>query len=142
MASVTFLDPGNLSPADLTRKLCVLVERLVQEGKSVALLVPEKELEVWSRELWVFKDSAFLPHSVFSGIWPEDEPVTISAVAVPARENSVAVALAPAPFEQLEPFAGIYELVDRSSPDALAASRLRWASWKASSRDSSYSKEW
>ena len=140
---LVFLDAEDSSSKDLVRRLALLVETLVAKGNPVLLRVSsEKAAQFWDQLLWTFKDSAFIPHSLFQGQWPEDEPVCVAFQAVPPREGDVILALSDTPLDELLQHRRIFELVRRDTPETLEQSRRRWAEWKALGVAPTVRKDW
>jgi DNA polymerase-3 subunit chi len=140
---LVFLDAEDSSSKDLVRRLALLVESLAEQGAPVLLRVSgDKAAQFWDQQLWTFKDSAFLPHSLFQGQWPDDEPVCVACQPVPPRAGALILALCDTPLDELRLYPRIFELVRRDTPETLDQSRRRWAEWKALGIAPTVRKDW
>ncbi len=143
MASITFLDSGDLNRAALSRSMARFIEARVAEGRRVALRVADDQKAArWDQFLWSWDDLSFIPHSILGAEWPADEPVTVATRLPPQTPDLILICLDDVPLEDLEGYADVYELVDRNSDEGVERARERWATWKATGRAREYRRDW
>jgi DNA polymerase-3 subunit chi len=143
MASITFLDSGDLDRAALSRAMAQLIEGLVASGKRVALRVADDvKAARWDQFLWSWDDLSFIPHSVLGADWPADEPVTVATRLPPVSPELVVICLDDVPLGDLDAYDDVFEIVDRNSDEGVASARARWSAWKASGRTQEYRRDW
>ncbi|MBM4372288.1 MAG: DNA polymerase III subunit chi [Deltaproteobacteria bacterium] len=142
MSRVIFLDGGDDDRGALSRRIARYLDALVARGARVVLRVDPARAGTWNEFLWTFDEGAFLPHGVFDGAWPPDEPVTIATGPVPDAASAVVLCVTDAPVEELARHETVFEVVDRCSPEGVTRSRARWAAWKEAGHAQEYRKEW
>ena len=143
MASITFLDSGDLDRPALAVAMARFIDGLVADGRRVALRVADDEKAArWDQFLWSWDDQSFIPHSVLGAEWPADEPVTIATRLPPATPEMILICLVDVPLGDLDGYDDVYEIVDRNSDDGVVSARERWSTWKASGRRQEYRRDW
>lgn len=143
MASITFLDSGDLNRAALSRAMARFVEDRVAEGRRIALCVAdERKAARWDQFLWAWDEQSFIPHSVLGAEWPADEPVTVATRLPPASSELLLVCLHDIPLDDLQGYEDVYEVVDRNSDKGVEGARARWSAWKATGRSQEYIRDW
>ncbi|MFH1532698.1 MAG: DNA polymerase III subunit chi [Pseudomonadota bacterium] len=143
MASITFLDSGDMDRAALSRFMARFVEARVAEGRRVVLRVADARTAArWDQFLWTWDDLSFIPHSILGTTWPADEPVTVTTRLPPPAPDLTLICLDDVPLEDLEGHDDVYELVDRNSEEGVERARERWSAWKTTGRSREYRSDW
>jgi DNA polymerase III subunit chi len=143
MASITFLDSGDLDRAALSLAMARFINARVSDGRRVALRVSDdRKAARWDQFLWTWDDQSFLPHSVLGAQWPADEPVTVATRLPPATPDMILICLDEVPLGDLDGYDDVYELVDRNTDEGVERARERWSAWKATGRTQEYRRDW
>jgi len=143
MASITFLDSGDMDRAALSRSMARFIEARVGEGRRVALRVADAQKAArWDRFLWTWSDGSFLPHSILETRWPPDEPVTVATGPPPAAPDVILICLDDIPLDELRGYEAVFEVVDRNDEGGLVRARERWSEWMATGRSREYRRDW
>ena len=143
MASITFLDSGDLNRAALSKAMARFIEDRVAEGRRIVLRVAdEKKAARWDQFLWAWDDLSFIPHSVLGTEWPADEPVTVATRLPPPSPGLLLICLDDVPLDDLEGYEDVYEVLDRNNEEGVERARERWSAWKATGRSQEYRRDW
>lgn len=125
---VTFLRAKNAKEKLST--LTETLEALLLEGKRSLVLVPnEAALNFLDDHLWDYKKEAFLPHAISMG--PSKAPVVLTTLAENLNQAEAIVNLLPTPLSKTaaENFNKVFELLDETSEEKKALSRLKEEAW-------------
>lgn len=128
---VTFYD---VPPEGRDARVVRLAEAAWERGRKLLVRCADAETARRLDELlWTYSDAAFVPHEVVPpGSAPTDPELRIALVTSdddPIRAE-VLLCEAPVPFDVAERYDFVMELVDQRSPEALAASRARFRTWR------------
>jgi len=143
MASITFLDSGDMDRAALSRSMARFIEARVRDGRRIMLRVADAQrADRWDRFLWSWDEQSFVPHSILDGAWPADEPVTVATELPAAAQGVILICLDDVPLDELRGYEDVYEVVDRNDDGGVERARERWSQWKATGRSREYRRDW
>jgi len=102
-----------LKGSKVARDVCELVERLFRQGRRVVVWVStHHRAQVLDDYLWVFSQSSFVPHGMWQGTGPVEDPVVVMAESIVDPGNGDVLVLAEAATERegLVGFSEIHEV--------------------------------
>lgn len=102
-----------LKGSKVARDVCELVERLYHQGRRVVVWVSDHQRgQVLDEYLWVFSQSSFVPHGLWQGTGPAEDPVVVMAGSLvdPGNGDVLVLAEAATDREGLQAFSEIHEV--------------------------------
>ena len=130
--NVTFYDTP---PARRWPLLARLAEAAQRKGRRMLILCADPaRAAALDRFLWTYRDDSFLAHAIAAPGRPlQDEDGRLVIVTAPFAPTQPEVLVQDTPSDPAfaETFPHVIDLVDHSSPEALAASRERFRAWRA-----------
>ena len=128
MSKVTFLRAQNSKQK--LNSITDTLEKLLLDKKRALVVVPNEEaLSFLDDHLWAYKPEAFLPHAIAKG--PSKAPIVLSLTPDNFNQAEACLNLLPTPLppQAAEKFPQVFELLDETSPEKKALSRLKEEAW-------------
>jgi DNA polymerase-3 subunit chi len=136
MAEIGFY---HLDGMTLDEALPKLLEKAVASGARVLLRAPDAAAVAHlNRWLWAYGQGSFLPHGAAEDGWPAEQPIYLTAEDERPNDADILVQVDGAEIADLAPYKRVLDLFDGTDPDALAAARERWRSYKQAGHGLTY----
>lgn len=122
---IIFID---LSISNKIRYICDIVEKLYDEGLFVTIYAGEKRTaENIDRQLWVWKQESFIPHSITDSLeHTKDESIIITTNPDIGSGGGALILYDPLPMDKFENYTLIIDFAEVYSSDLLQKSRQRF----------------
>lgn len=119
------------TPKDKLTLITSTLERLLLEGKRAQVLAPnEASVTFLDDHLWAYKPESFLPHAIANA--PSRTPIALTTLLTNFNQADALISLLPTPLPQecAQHFPLIFELLDETSPEKKALSKLKEQAWE------------
>lgn len=127
----------HLTRSPLTKALPPLLARTLAAGQRALVLGPDAaRLEDLSTALWA--QPTWLPHGSAADGDPDLQPIWLSTDPTALNGAKFLFLTAGADTDQIPRFDRVFDLFDGNDPDAVAAARVRWKTWKAAGHGLAY----
>ncbi len=129
----------HLTRSTLESALPQMLEKTLERGqKAVVLAGSPERVEALAAHLWTYNDRSFLPHGSAKDGHAEGQPVWLSDKDERPNAAEVLFLTDRATTERLGDYALCAVLFDGKDPDAVAASRDQWRTFKDAGHEVTY----
>ena len=128
MAEIGFY---HLDRMPLEEALPKLLEKAHGSGARMVIRAPDSAaVERLNLLLWTYSPSSFLPHGSAADGWAEEQPIYLTAQDENPNGADILVQVEGAEAADPGSYRRVLDLFDGADPEALAAARSRWRSYK------------
>ena len=129
----------HLTRKSLEQALPEMLEKtLERNARAVVMTGSPERAEALTQYLWTYKPDGFVPHGNTKDGNAERQPVWLTAVDERPNDAAFLFLTDGAQSERIGDYERVCELFDGNDEDAVAAARLRWATYKSSGHELSY----
>ena len=108
----------------------LLEKTLEAEERALVLAASDTRVEALADVLWAYKNESWLPHGTVKDGFAGQQPVWLSTLDENANDATFLFLIDGATSDHVGSYQRCFEMFDGNDPDAVAAARGRWKTYK------------